>query len=72
MIVSGSVDAAELRERLGDSYPEARIGAEDLIGLFTATCEYWYTTEKLPAHFDRDRASIQPPRPEELKKSLIP
>lgn len=72
LIVSASMDATELRERLRDRYPEARIGTEDLIGLFTATCEYRYTKEKLPAHFDRGRASIQPPRPEELKSNLTP
>jgi hypothetical protein len=72
LIVSASTGPAELRERLCDRYPEARIGAEDLIGLFTATCEYYYATEKLPAYFDRGRTSIQPLRPEELKKNLIP
>lgn len=71
-IVSASMGASELRERLGDRYPEARIGSEDLIGLFTATCEYYYAKEKLPAHFARGRASIQPPQPEELKKNLMP
>lgn len=72
LIVSASMDTADLRERLGGRYPEARIGAEDLVGLFTATCEYYYAKEKLPAHFDRGRASIQPPRPEELKRNLMP
>lgn len=66
------MNTTELRERLGDCYPEARIGAEDLVGLFTATCEYYYVKEKQPAHFDYGRASIQPPRPEELKKNLMP
>ena len=70
LIVSASMGSAELQERLGDRYPEARIGVEDLIGLFTMTCEYRFATEKLPAHFDHGRASIQPPRPEELKKNL--
>jgi hypothetical protein len=72
LIVSASMDPEELRGRLGDRYPEARIGEENLISLFTATCEYYYAKEKQPAHFDRGRASIQPPRPEELKKNLIP
>lgn len=72
LIVSASMDTTELRERLGNRYPEARIGTEDLVGLFTATCEYYYAKEKQPAHFDRGRASIQPPRPEELKKNLMP
>lgn len=72
LIVSASMDPTELRERLGDRYPEASIGAADMMGLFTATCEYTHTAEKLPAYFDRGRASIQPPRPEELKKSLAP
>jgi hypothetical protein len=71
-IVSASMDPEELRGRLGDRYPEARIGEENLISLFTATCEYYYAKEKQPAHFDRGRASIQPPRPEELKSNLIP
>jgi hypothetical protein len=71
LIVSTSMCQAELRERLGNLYPEVRIGADNLIGLFTATSEYRYTTEKLPAHFDRGRTSLQPPRPEELK-NLIP
>lgn len=72
VIVSASMGVTELRERLDGLFPEARIGAEDLFELFTATCEYYYAKEKLPAHFDRGRASIQPPRPEELKKNLIP
>jgi hypothetical protein len=72
LIVSASMDTTELRDRLGDRYPEARIGAEDLVGLFTATCEYYYVKEKHPAHFDRGRVSIQPQRPEELKKNLMP
>jgi len=72
LIASASMDPAELQERLGDRYSQARVGADDLVSLFTATCEYPYTTEKLPATFDRGRASIQPPQPEELKKSLIP
>lgn len=66
------MDSTKLQERLGHRYPEARIGVEDLIELFTTTCEYRYATEKLPAHFDHGRASIQPPRPEELKKNLAP
>jgi hypothetical protein len=70
LIVSASMGSAELQERLGDRYLEARIGVEDLIGLFATACEYRYATEKLPAHFDHGRASIQPPRPEELKKNL--
>jgi hypothetical protein len=70
-IVSVSMDTMKLRERLGGRFPEARVGADDLVGLFTATCEYRYATEKLPAQFDRGRASIQPPSPEELKKNLI-
>lgn len=72
LIVSASMDTTELRERLGDRHPEARISAEDLVGHFTATCEYYYAKEKQPAHFDRGRASIQPPRPEELKRNLMP
>ncbi len=72
LIASASMGATELRERLGGHFPEARIGADDLIGLFTETCEYRYATEKVPAHFDRGRASIQPPRPEELKQNFIP
>ncbi len=72
LIVSASMGTSELEARLGDRYPEARIGAEDLVGLFTATCEYYYAKEKQPAHFDRGRASIQPPRPEELKRNLMP
>lgn len=71
-IVSASMDPEELRERLSGRFPEARIGVDDLIGLFTATCEYYYAKEKQSAHFDRGRASIQPPRPEELKKNLMP
>lgn len=51
LIVSASMDATELRDRLHDRYPEARIGADDLIDLFTATCEYRYTTEKLPVQY---------------------
>ena len=70
-IVSVSMDTTELRERLGGRFPEAHVGADDLVGLFTATCEYRYATEKLPVQFDRGRASIQPPSPEELKKNLI-
>jgi hypothetical protein len=66
------MDTTELQERLRDCYSEARVGTEDLVGLFTATCEYYYAKEKLPAHFDLGRASVQPPRPEELKRSLIP
>jgi hypothetical protein len=62
----------ELRERLDGRFPEARVGAANLLELFTATCEYYYTKEKLPAHFDHGAASIQPPRPEELKQNFIP
>lgn len=72
VIVSASMGVTELRERLDGRFPEARIGADNLLELFTATCEYYYAKEKLPAHFDRGRASIQPPRPEELKKNFIP
>jgi hypothetical protein len=72
LIVSASTGSAELQDRLGDRYPEACIGVEDLIGLFTTTCEYRYATEKLPAYFDHGRASIQPPRPEELKRNRAP
>ena len=48
-------------------YPKARISVDSLTDLFTATCEYSYTTEQPPAYFDRGQISIQPPRPEELK-----
>lgn len=71
-IVSASMGSDELRERLAGLYPEARIGADDPTELFTATCELYFAKEKLPAHFDRGRASVQPPRPEELKRNLIP
>lgn len=69
-IVSASTSTAELRERLRDGYPEARIGAESFAELFARTCEYRYTTEKIPAYFDRGRASIQPPRPGEFESNL--
>ena len=72
LIVSSSVESDELRDRLGELYPEASIGAEDLVDLFTETCEYYYAKEKLPAHFVRGRASIRVPEPEELKKNLLP
>jgi hypothetical protein len=72
LIVSASAGQAELRERLGVLYPEARIGVKDLVGLFTTTCEYRYTTQKSSAYFDRGRTSIQPPEPEELKQNLTP
>jgi hypothetical protein len=71
LIVSASMGSAELQERLGDRYSEAYIGVEDLSGIFTTTCEYRYATEKIPAQFDHGRSSIQPPRPDELKKNLI-
>ncbi len=71
-IVSASTSATELRERLRERYPEAGIGADDLLGLFAATCEYDFATEGTPAHLDRGRTSVRPPRPEELKRGLIP
>jgi hypothetical protein len=71
LIASTSMDATELQERLGGRFAEACISADNFIGLFNETCEYYYTTEKLPAHFDRGRTSIQPPRPEHLKNSLF-
>jgi hypothetical protein len=71
-IVSASMGPTELRERLGERYPEASIGTEDLIGLFTARSDYRYTAEKLPVFFESGRASIQPPRPGELENNLIP
>ena len=72
LIASTTMDATELKERLSGRFAEARISADNFIDLFTETCEYYYTTEKLPAHFDRGRASIQPPRSEQLKNSLLP
>jgi hypothetical protein len=72
VIVSASMGVTELRERLDGRFPEVRIGADNLLELFIATCEYYYTKEKLPAHFDHGAASIQTPRPEELKKNFIP
>jgi hypothetical protein len=71
-IVSATMDPAHLQQRVGERYPEARLGTGDLIGLFTARCDYRYTAEKLPAFFDSGRTSIQPPRPEELRNNLIP
>lgn len=70
LIVSASTGTAELQERLRISYPEARIGVESLSDLFATTCEYRYTTEKTPTHFDRGRASIRPPRPAEFENTL--
>jgi hypothetical protein len=71
LIASISMDTTELQERLGRYFPEASISEDDLISLFTKTCEYYYTTEKLPVLFDHGRTSIQPPRPEQLKNSLF-
>lgn len=71
LIVSASTSTEELLRRLQSRYPGARIGLESLNRLFTATCEYSYTTEKTPVYFENGRASIQPPKPEELKKNLI-
>jgi hypothetical protein len=72
LITSASMGETELRERLVGRYSEASISTNDPIGLFAEACEYRYAVEKLPAQFFRGRASIQPPRSEELKKSLIP
>ncbi len=71
-IVSASTSTEELQKRLRSHYPETRIGTDDLTNLFTATCEYSYTTEKTPAYFEKGETSIRPPKPEELKTSLIP
>lgn len=72
LIVSASTSATELQEQLRSIYPEASFGIENFAELFATTCEYRYTTEKIPAHFERGWASIQPPRPGEFDRTLIP
>jgi hypothetical protein len=66
-IVSASTGAEELEERLREGYPEVQIGVDSFVELFRTRCDYHHTTEHDTAHFERGRASIRPPRSEDLK-----
>lgn len=70
-IVSASTGTAELKERLRETYSEARIGFERLADLFRTTCYYHHVTEQSTAQFEQGRASIRSPRPEAFKR-LVP